>query len=116
MSLGCGKENNGLGFIAIITIDFIYLFCFLGLHPWHMEVPGLGVEAELQLLATVTAIATWDPSCVCSLHHSSWQHWIPDPLGKARDQTHMFMHTSHICFHQATEGTPRFFFFFIFGS
>ena len=22
-------------------------FCFLGLHPWHMEVPRLGVELEL---------------------------------------------------------------------
>ena len=23
------------------------LFCFLGLHPWHMEVPRLGVKLEL---------------------------------------------------------------------
>ena len=22
-------------------------FCFLGLHPWHMEVPRLGVELEM---------------------------------------------------------------------
>ena len=40
-----------------------------------MEVPGLGVESELQLLAytkaTATAIA--DPSHVCDLHHSSQQ-------------------------------------------
>ena len=28
----------------------IYLFIFLlGLHLWHMEVPSLGVESELQL-------------------------------------------------------------------
>ena len=27
-------------------------FFFLGLHLWHMEVPKLGVELELQLLAT----------------------------------------------------------------
>ena len=26
-------------------------FCFLGLHVLHMEVPKLGVESELQLLA-----------------------------------------------------------------
>ena len=26
---------------------FIYLFVFLGLHPWHMEVLWLGVESEL---------------------------------------------------------------------
>ena len=22
---------------------FVFCFCFLGLHPWHMEVPRLGV-------------------------------------------------------------------------
>ena len=27
---------------------FIYLFCFLGLHLWYMELPKLGVELELQ--------------------------------------------------------------------
>ena len=52
-----------------------------------MEVPRLGVESELQLLAYTTAIATLDPSCVCNLHHSSWQHWILNPLSKARDRT-----------------------------
>ena len=39
---------------------FIYLFIyfvFLGPHPWHMEVPRLGVESELQLLACTTATA-----------------------------------------------------------
>jgi len=28
---------------------------------WHMEVPGLGVELEPQLLVYATATATWDP-------------------------------------------------------
>ena len=43
---------------------FIYLFiyCFLGPHPQHMEVPRLGVESELQLLAYTTASATQDLS------------------------------------------------------
>ena len=26
---------------------FVLLFCFLGLNPWHMEVPRLGVKSEL---------------------------------------------------------------------
>ena len=40
---------------------FIYLFfVFLGPHLWHMDVPRLGVESELQLLATATGTATWD--------------------------------------------------------
>ena len=34
----------------IFFLLFIFLFIFLGLHPWHMEVPRLGVKSELQLL------------------------------------------------------------------
>ena len=50
---------------------FIYLFIyFLGPHPWHMEVPRLGLEFKLQLLAYATATAMWDPSCICNPHHS----------------------------------------------
>ena len=37
---------------------FFFFFVFLGLHPWHMEVPRLGVKSELQLSAT----AMPDPS------------------------------------------------------
>ena len=63
----------------------IYLFCFLGLHPRHMEVPRLGVESELQLPAHATATTMPDQSRACNLHHSSWQRWIPDALSLARD-------------------------------
>ena len=59
-----------------------------------MEVPRLGVESELQLLARTTVTATQDPSHVCNLHHNSWQHWILNPLSEARDQTRVFMDTS----------------------
>ena len=52
-----------------------------------MEVPRLGVEPELQLLAYATAIATLDTSRVCDLHHSSQQCWILNPLSEARDGT-----------------------------
>ena len=47
-----------------------------------MEVPRLGVELELQLLAytTATATATPDLSCLCDLHHSSQQCQILNPL------------------------------------
>ena len=34
---------------------------FPGLHLWHMEVPRLGAESELWLLAYTTATATLDP-------------------------------------------------------
>ena len=33
-----------------LMIAFFFFF-FLELHTWHMEVPRLGVEPELQLLA-----------------------------------------------------------------
>ena len=40
---------------------------FLGPLLWHMEVPRLRAESELQLLAYTTATATWDLSHVCDL-------------------------------------------------
>ena len=52
---------------------------------WHVEIPRLGVKWELQLPAYATATATPDPRCICNLHHSLQQHWILNPLGKARD-------------------------------
>ena len=52
-----------------------------------MEDPGLGVELELQLLAYATATATQDLTCACDLYHSSWRHWILNPLSRARDGT-----------------------------
>ena len=81
-----------------------FSFCFLGPHLQHMEVPRLGVKSELQLTAYTTATATQDWSSVCSLHHSSWQHWIPGPLRKAKDKTHILINTSWIPFHCATRG------------
>ena len=67
---------------------FIYLFiyCFLGLHTWHMKVPRLGVESELQLPAYATATATQGLSCACDRHHSSRKCLILNPLNEARDQ------------------------------
>ena len=57
----------------------------------------LGVESELQLLAYATAIAMPDLSLICSLHHSSQQHQVLNPLSKAWDQTHVLMDTSRVC-------------------
>ena len=50
-----------------------FFFCFLGSHPWHVEIPRLGVESELQLPAYTTATAKLHPSHICDLHHSSQQ-------------------------------------------
>ena len=63
-----------------------------------MEVPRLGVKSERQpqayTTATATARATRDPSRVCNLRHSSWQHPILSPLSEARDRTCIFIDTS----------------------
>ena len=68
------------------SVPFLFFFpFFLWLHLWHMEVPRLMVELELQLQAYATAIATLDLSCVFHLHHSSRQGWILNPLSEARD-------------------------------
>ena len=75
-----------------------------------MEVPGLGVELELQLPAYATATAMPDPSLVCDLHHSSWKCQILNPLREAKGRTCNFVVPSQICLRCAMTGTPFFFF------
>ena len=63
---------------------------WLGPHLWHMEVPRLGVELELQLPAyslqpTPQPQQRGDPSRVCNLDHSSRQRQILNPLSEATD-------------------------------
>ena len=84
-----------------------FFFFFLGLHLWHVEVPRIGVTSELHLLAYTTATAMQDVSHVCNLHHSSWQHQIPESLSKATDPTSILIDTGWIHFHCATRGTPK---------
>ena len=81
----------------------IYLFSFLGQHLWHIDIPRLGVESELQPLAYTTA--TQDPSHVYDLHHSSRQCWMPNPLSEARGWTYILMDTSWVDYCWATTGT-----------
>ena len=56
-----------------------------------MEVPRLWVQLEIQLLAYAIATATPDLSCICYLHHSSWQYQILNPLSMARDPAYILM-------------------------
>uniref|UniRef100_A0A8D1YLA5 Protein kinase domain-containing protein n=1 Tax=Sus scrofa TaxID=9823 RepID=A0A8D1YLA5_PIG len=39
---------------------------------------------------------TADPSHICDLQHSSWPHWILNPLSKARYRTWVLMDTSRV--------------------
>ena len=75
---------------------FAFFFFFLGPHQQHMEVPRLGVNSELQLPTHTTATSTQDPSRICDLHHSSWQHQIFNPLSEAKDHTRILMDTRQV--------------------
>ena len=87
-----------------------FLFVFLGLHPWPMEVPRLGVESELQPLAYTTATAMLDLSCVCcNLHHRSRQYRILDPLSEARDQTCVLTDAGQIVSAEPEQELPFYF-------
>ena len=60
---------------------FFFFFWFFRATPVTWEFPRLGVESELQLPTTATATATWDPSCICNLHNTTYQ-------GNARSLVH----------------------------
>ena len=71
---------------------FFFFLVFLEPHLWHVEVPRLGVKSELHPPAYTAATAMADPShSYYSLHHSSWQCPIFNPLSEARDGTHILM-------------------------
>ena len=78
------NQNSLPSFLFLSFFRFLFLFCCLGTHPLHVEIPRLGVELELQLPAYATVTATPDPSHFCDLHHSSQQRWILNPLNEAR--------------------------------
>ena len=63
----------------------LYSFLFLRPQLQHVEVPQLGVELQLQLLAYATATATPDLSHIFDLCCSLWPHQILNPLSEARD-------------------------------
>ena len=83
-------------FCGVFLVVFVVVVVVLGLYPQHMEVPRLGLESELQLLAYATATVTRDPSHICHLHWSSWQCGILNPLREARDWTHILMDISQV--------------------
>ena len=50
----------GIYLYAMFSHQLAFFFFFLRLYLRHMEVPGLGVELELQLQAYTIATAMWD--------------------------------------------------------
>ena len=84
-----------------------FLFVFLGPHSQHMEVPRIGVEWELHLLAYTTVTATWNLGCVCNLYPSSQQCWILNPLSDTRDRTPILLDLVGFVNQWAMMGIPQ---------
>ena len=82
-------------FVELVCIRGVIFFFFLWPHL-HIEVPGLGVKLELQLLAYATVSATLELSHICSLLCSLQQRQILYPLREARDLTYISMDTRQI--------------------
>ena len=74
---------------TIDTIIFFLFFFFLGPHLWRMEVPGLGVDSELQLgpMPQPQECHIWATSATL------WQRQILNPLSKASDRAHALTDT-----------------------
>ena len=84
----------------IITTQFFFFFFFL--------IGPLGVESELQLLASATATAPRNLGRVCNLLHSSRQHQTLNTLSVARDRTHILIDSSQVLNPPSHNGTPDF--------
>ena len=86
--------------ITIYYSNFIVLFyfCFLGLHPWHMEFLRLGSNWSCSCWPTPQPqqqqLGILAESLTYTTAHS--QHWILNPLHEARDQTGILMDTSSL--------------------
>jgi len=79
-----------------------------------MEVPRLGVEVELQLLAYTTTTTMPDLSHICSLHTAHGNARSLTHCMGARDQTYILMDTSEILNQLGYDMNSFFFFFFFF--
>ena len=109
-----GPGNLSRAASILLLLLLLLLFCVLGSDSQHMEVPRLGAEWKLKLLAYTTATAMPDPSQVCDLCHSSGQRRILNPVSEARDWICVHKDTSQIHFCWAKMGVPVLIFFNLF--
>ena len=101
---------------TLVFLIFVVGVVFLRSHPWHMEVPRLGIQSKLQLPTYTTATAMPDPSLsvTCTTAHGnagSLTYWARPGIESA----FILTDPSQIHFHQATTGTPLIFFSFFNG-
>ena len=69
-SLTCWDDADGKRLwwneTVALKAPLLFNFIVLGPYQWHMKVPRLGSESELQLQATATA--TWHPSSASAIY------------------------------------------------
>ena len=82
------------GVVFALTVLLFSFLSFLGPCAWHMKVPGSGL---IGAVAASLRQSYSNASCVCDLHHSSWQCQILNTLSGARDQTCILMDTGRVC-------------------
>ena len=75
---------------------FFAVLCFLEPHPRHVEVPRLGVELELQLLAYTTATACGIRATPVTYTTAHGKGRILQRLSEARNQTRIPTDTSWV--------------------
>ena len=71
-----------MGTVSFV-LDSVFLFCFLLFGAAPAEYGRSQARGRIRATAAGPT-AVWDPSHIRDLHHSSQQHWIPDPLSKTR--------------------------------
>ena len=83
-----------LGTEMMFQLANFFFFCLFAI-SWAAPAAYGGSQATGQIEAVATGhartTATQDPSCICNLHHSSWQRRILNPLSKGRDRTRNLM-------------------------
>ena len=82
-SVSSTYAGNGFCFLFLFVC-----FSFLGPYPRHMEVPRMGVELQLQLLAYTTGCSHSNAGSQLHLRPTLQltATWILNPLSEARDQ------------------------------
>ena len=81
---------------------FFFFLCLFVFSRAASEVCG---GSQARSLTRATATATWDPSHVCELHHSSRQHRILNPLSRAGVELTTSWFLVRFINHWATTGT-----------
>ena len=83
-----------LALFSSLNVSFVFFFFWLLLPAYGSS------QARGQIRAAAAShshtIATLDLRCVCDLHCSSQQCWIPNPLSEVRDQTRIPVDSSPI--------------------